>query len=330
MKRFPKLFIVFLLLAFVILPGGSAQARGMMDGKIIFGENFTLEKGQTMNGDLVVFGGNVVIEEGAAVEGSIVLFGGNLTQNGLVTGDVVMFGGNASIGGKGVVEGDAVTIGGQLSVAQGGEIKGERVTNIPAPVIETPKIPEIPKPSAPGIEFSANPFFNALNMVFRALAVAALSMLVVVFLQPQVERVGQAIVHQPFVAGGIGLLTLFAAPLALVLLAVTIILIPVAFVSALLLVLAWLFGIIAIGQEVGERFTKAINQTWAPVLATGFGTFLLMVVGGSINMIPCVGWIVPFVIGLIGIGGVIMTWFGTRQAQGARMSAPAEPLPPAS
>ena len=167
---------------------------------------------------------------------------------------------------------------------------------------------------------------------FRALAVALLAMLMMVFLQPQVERTGQAIVTQPLIAGSFGLLTVFLAPLAVIIMAVTIILIPVALIGVLLLVLAWLFGIIAMGQEVGERFTRAINQTWAPVLTAGFGTFLLMLVGGSIGMIPCVGWVAPFVIGLMGIGGVALTLFGSQPypRMAVISTPPSEPLPPAS
>lgn len=346
MKKFAKLFTVFLLLALILLPTTSAQAKGSLGGKIIFGQNFTLEKGQTMDGDLVVFGGNITIEEGAKVTGSIVIFGGNLIQDGQVAGDMVMFGGNASVGEKGLIEGDAVTIGGQLDVAEGGEIKGDRVTNVPmpevkipaTPVIPTvppvpniPKVPETPAvPSVPHIDITNNPLFQAMNVIFRAVAVAALAMLLTLFLQPQLDRVSQAIVQQPWMAGGMGLLTVVVAPLALLLMVITLILIPVAALVALLLPLAWLFGIIAIGQEVGERFTKAITQTWAPVLTTGFGTFLLMLVGGFIGMLPCIGWLAPFLIGMVAIGGVVMTWFGTRQASGPRMNVPAEPLPPAS
>jgi hypothetical protein len=311
-----------------------------MDGKVIFGQNFTLEKGQTMDGDLVVFGGNIMIEEGATVKGSIVLFGGNLTEDGLVTGDVVMFGGNTTIGAKGVVEGDAVTIGGQLSVTEGGEIKGDRVTNIPVPEITipntptapgTPQVPAVPEtPKTPTVNVSNNPITDILGVIFRAFAVAALAMLMALFFQPQLDRVALAIVQQPWLAGGIGFLTMVVTPLALLLMVVTLILIPVAVVAALLIPLAWLFGIIAIGQEVGERFTKAINQTWPQVLNNGVGTLLIMLAGGFLGLVPCIGWLAPALIGLAGIGGVVMTWFGTRQAPGPSVSAPAEPLPPAS
>jgi hypothetical protein len=154
--------------------------------------------------------------------------------------------------------------------------------------------------------------------------------LLTLFLQPQLERVSHAIIRQPVVAGSFGLLTVVLSPLVFVILVITLILIPVALLAVLILTLAWLFGVIALGQEVGERFTKAINQTWVPVFTTGFGTFALMLVGGYIGMIPCVGWLATFLIGIMGIGGVAMTWFGTRPAPGAMVIQPPVEVPPAS
>ncbi|MCJ7433052.1 MAG: hypothetical protein MUO77_06150 [Anaerolineales bacterium] len=340
MKKFKSLFVVLLLLALAVIPASSAHALGFDDGsggKVIFGENFTLAEDEMLDGDLVVFGGNVTIENGATVTGSVVVFGGTITQDGLIEGDIVVFGGQISVGEEAVVEGDAVTIGGQLDVAEGGEIEGERVTNVPAPKIELPDMPNAPvmpnmpnAPIAPFVDYGTNPLFDGMNVITRAVAIAALAMLVSVFLQPQIEQVSQTIMRQPLTAGSFGLLTVFIAPLALVILTVTILLIPVALVAALLLVLIWLFGLIAIGQEVGERFTKAINQTWAPVLTIGFGTFLLMLVGGSVALVPCVGWLAPVVIGLVGIGGVMMSWFSSRQAKGPGMIVPVELVPPAA
>jgi hypothetical protein len=183
-------------------------------------------------------------------------------------------------------------------------------------------------PSTPGNIFSNSPLSNGLNVLFRALAVAALGMLLTLFFQPQFERAGDAIISQPVLAGSFGLLVVAVAPLVILIMIVTLILIPVAAIVALLIPLAWLFGVIALGQEVGDRFTKAINQTWVPVLSTGFGTFLLMVLGGFIGLVPCVGWLVPFLVALMGMGGVVMTWFGTRLAPGTRPQV--VEVPPAS
>jgi hypothetical protein len=104
---------------------------------------------------------------------------------------------------------------------------------------------------------------------------------------------------------------------------VTLILIPVAVLAAAVLALAWLFGLIAIGTEVGERFTRAINQTWAPPLTAGMGTFLMMLVVGGIGMIPCIGWLATTLVAMLGIGGVVLTLFGTQNYP--RVVAPASP-----
>jgi hypothetical protein len=125
------------------------------------------------------------------------------------------------------------------------------------------------------------------------------------------------------------MLAIVVTPLAILIMVITLILIPVAIVVVMLVPLAWLFGMVALGGEVGERFTKAVNQVWSPVLSTGLGTFLLVLVTGFIGLIPCIGWLLAFIVSLFAIGGVVMTWFGTRSAPATATSTPVE-VPPAS
>jgi hypothetical protein len=170
----------------------------------------------------------------------------------------------------------------------------------------------VPDISRPGFNFDANPFWEFGSVFVQALGVGLVATLAALFLLPQLERVGQAITGQPLIAGSFGLLMVTVGPLALVLVGITIILLPLTFLGFVALVLAWLFGLIAIGMEVGERFTRAINKTWAPALTAGFGSFLLMLVTGFVGLIPCVGWLAPFLVGLLGVGGTALTVFGTR------------------
>ena len=347
-----KLATIFLLLALLFVPTSNANAQGPGGDVIRFGENYTLESGETLNGSLVVIGGNADIEKDASVTKDVVLIGGNLVIDGDIDGSVVIIGGNLTISGTtgqdvvviggqllltetSVVKGDVVTMGGQVTKEPGAEVAGNIVNNTPP--IDIPDVPDVPNvpnvpnvpDTTPNIDISFNPFWEMANVIGRALAIAAIGMLLMLFLQPQLERVGDTIARQPVLAGSFGLLTLVVAPLVMLIMAVTLILIPVALIVAFVIPLAWLFGMIALGQEVGERFTNAINQTWAPVLSTGFGTFLLLLVGGFIGLIPCVGWLLPFLIGLMGIGGVAMTWFGTRSAPGT-ITPQVQEVPPAS
>jgi uncharacterized membrane protein len=130
---------------------------------------------------------------------------------------------------------------------------------------------------------------------------AGIAALLTLFLDVHIKRVGDYVVAQPLIAGSVGLLTLFIA----LLLILTIL--PI-----FILICAWILGIVALGQEVGDRFTRAINQTWQPILSTAFGTFLLTLIAGYIGLIPCAGWLFNFVLTLTAIGAVMMTRFGTR------------------
>lgn len=342
MNKILRSLTLLVLLVLLLAPASPVYAQSGEPGKIVFGDNFTLKSGEKLNGDLVVFGGNVTVEEDANLNGNLVVFGGTISSNGNLNGDVVVFGGQIALDENAVVAGDVVTIGGQLTQAEGAKIKGEVVKNV-SPDIQIPSGRIPPDVTPPSVNFDFNTFWTVAGIFYRAVILAALAMLVVVFLKPQMENVSQAIVSQPVMSGGVGLLTVFGGPISIVVVAlvmiITLILIPVAavvvFLGVLAIALAWLFGMIALGNEVGERFTQSINQSWAPAFTAGFGTFLLMLVGGAIGEIPCVGWLFVALIGFVGIGAAVLTRFGTRPLQPVPVSTATPPvnteqLPPAN
>ncbi len=320
MKRTTKLLSILFLLAILLIPATPAFAKGPFDGgPVIFGGNYTLESGKTLDGDLVVFGGNVVIEEEALVKGSIVVFGGTVTLDGTVSEDVVLIGGSGSMGAKSIVKGDLVTVGGSVSRAEGARVEGE-FRSEPAIEIPAPTVPDVPNVPTPPIMVDSKPFSSAYLTLGFAILMAALSMLLTLFLQPQMDRVGEAIVRQPILAGGFGLLVVFASIVTVI----TVIFLPV----------VWLLGVASLGSEAGKRFTRMIGQSWAPVFSAGFGTFLLVLVVNGIGLFPCIGWLLaPLPIGLVCIGAVVLTMFGSRAyppAMAAPAPGPSEALPPAS
>jgi hypothetical protein len=79
------------------------------------------------------------------------------------------------------------------------------------------------------------------------------------------------------------------------------------------LVAAWVLGMIAMGLEVGNRLSEATNQEFQPVVAAGLGTLILSLVVNGIGLIPCIGWVVPFLVGIIGTGAVLMSRFGGHE-----------------
>jgi hypothetical protein len=330
MRTITKFLTLLIFLAVLVIPTNPAYAQGTGTdgGRVIFGSNFTLAKDDTFNGDLVVFGGNVSVQEGAHLNGNLVVFGGTISSNGDVSGDVVIIGGQVKLEEKAVVSGDLVTIGGQLQRAEGAIVKGEVVKNV-APDIQIPngRIPPnviVPDVPAPHFNFNFNPFVHFFQVFFWAIVISGFAMLLMLFWQTPIERAGNTIVTQPLMTGAIGLV----ATLVGFIFFLTIL-------PPFVVAFAWLFGIVAMGNEVGDRFATAINQHWTPVVTVGTGTFLLMVVGGAVGAIPCLGGLLLFVLGLLGVGGAVSTWFNLKPALRSGVTVYTPPtdsgeLPPAS
>lgn len=316
MKRKNQFLTLIILIALLLAPTGTvwAQGPGPNEGEVHFGQNVTIASGETFDGDLVVFGGNVTIEGDAELNGNLVVFGGTVDSNGTVNGDVVIIGGQVTLDEEALVSGNVVTVGGQLQRAEGAVIKGNVVNNV-QPEMDIPRghvPPDVPNPV---VNVGFGPFWEIFGIFFWATVTSAFAMLLSLFLQPQIERVGRTIVSQPVMMSAIGLLALATGLILLI-----------TVVPLIVVFCAWLFGTVALGLEVGERFTKAINQVWPPMLKTGFGTFLVMLVGGAIGLIPCLGGLALTLPTLLAIGGSVSTWFNIGSVQS---SVPSTYLPPA-
>jgi hypothetical protein len=315
-----KTAYLVLLTALLIMPVGTAFADdGTLHDRLIIGQNFTLPAGETLDGDLVVLAGEATIEKGALIQGDLVVIGGSLRLDGEALGSAVVIGGSASLGAASSVGRDLVALGGSFQRAEGSRIAGDIITNLSITTERLPRATAVPSPTLPpdpDFRFDFGPIGTFASVLFQAFALGIVAMLLSAFLRPQLDRVAQAIQAQPFAAGSLGLLTVFLAPFAIVLMAITLILIPLALAAAFLLVLAWLFGLVALGHVVGERLTQAMNRSWEPVLTAGFGAFVVGIVLGTSNQIPCVGWLASALIGLVGLGAATMTFFGTRAQYG--------------
>jgi len=337
MKYTGKLVILGLLAALLWLPLQTARALDLSDSGPFFGENVTLEAGETFNGDLVVFGGSVTIEEGATVTGSVVLIGGSLSMNGEVRADVVVIGGAVSLGAESHTFGNLVTVGAPVSRAEGARVDGDVVNNPKKPSVT---VPEIPKPVAPEPNAIVNGlvkfFWDVVNVFVRSLVFALLAALLVLFLPEQMRRVGEVIPARAIYSGAMGLISILLFITALValllfsFLLVTIILtFPTAFILLVIFIAGGLFGWFGLGTEIGLRLATALKIEMPLPLAAGLGTFLLTLVGNGFGLIPCVGWMVPSLLTLVSLGAVFMTRFGTKPLFSMASPVAAESVPPA-
>jgi hypothetical protein len=321
MKKVMLACLLGLLLAFSATPV-FADGDG---GRIIFGDSFTLESGERMDGDLVVLGGSVVLETRSRVDGNVVAVGGNVRVAGEVDGDVVAFGGNVVLRSTAVVDGDLVTIGGNVQRDYGAVVRGDEVEGFGFQVF--PRIESFPTRLrfAPWVSRWSSSIFNIFGDIIVALALAALGLLVVLFWPKQTEVVGQAVLAAPWPSAGVGLLTGVVAVVLIILLAITICLSPVAFLLGVALLVACLFGWIAVGLLVGRRLLEAFNvRGITSLMAVAAGTLLISV----LQAIPCLGDILAFVVGCAGLGAVVLTRFGRQTYPLPTPIPPAPPGPP--
>jgi len=306
MKIRKSYWVVLLVLLLLAIPG-SALAQDIDDGQVVFGGSYTLREGDTLDGDLVVIGGFAELEKGSVVNGNIALIGGNLQASGDVNGDVVALGGLIELLDGARVRGDVMSIGANIDRAENARIDGEVNSAATAPLAM--RFPSGVK--MPHINLDFSPVISMIWFMFRVFIWAALAVLAAMFLPTHTHRISQAAIKQPFITGGLGLLTAMVGPFILIGLIITIILFPIALLAVLLGIVAWAWGIIALGAEVGKRTAMLLSQNWPLPVTAGIGTFLLtLVMNGVSTAMPCIGWILPAVIICVGFGAVMVTRFG--------------------
>lgn len=334
MKTLSKFLILLTLAAMLFVPFQAARASGLFDGgQVLFGSSYVVREGETLNGDLVIFGGSANVEQGGKVNGALILFGGSVNVSGEITGDVVVVGGSLNLTETSHVYGSAVTIGGSVQRAVGARVDGDLIENATGPVNvspDRPAVPDVPNvPGVPEINVNVNPLWELVSLIGRAFALSMLALLIVLFLPEQTRRVGEAAAGQPLMVGGLGLLTVFVGPLALLAMVVTILLIPVAGLALILFGVAMVFGWLGLGLEIGLRFARMVPSAASiPMpMAAAIGTFLLTIVANGVGWLPCVGWLAPFLLSMLGLGAVLMTRFGSRPAALTATTPAVEPAP---
>jgi hypothetical protein len=316
MKPRITFILVLIFLSFALIFPASAviadspQPRVSEGDKLLVGESYTLADGDTLNGNLVMIGGTLTAEEGSTVKGDIVVMGGTLTLAGKVEGDVSVLGGTGNIASSAEIAGSLVSTGGWLYVSPKARIQGTQSINTPNDRgFDFSKLFN----NTPVFQNTRNPFSAALWAVFRTLALAALTALVVLIFPKQSLNTAETVRSSAAVSWLVGFLTFFILPLVLVVMAITIILIPAILVLLFALMAGIIFGFIALGYEIGRKLEEMFNVDWAPPVSAGIGVAILSIVLHAVSLIPCLGFISVSIVVLIAVGVILLSRFGTRK-----------------
>jgi len=233
----------------------------------------------------------------------LVAIKGNINVKGDVGGDIVAVLGSIHLYPTARVAGDVVSIGGKIEKDEGAKVKGE-ITEI-----------VIGKGGEKMVEAYA-PLVMTMGMggflVLKALAFLGfigLSMIIVSFMTGQIGTISSKIEKEwlkTLLWGILGFILI--CPIA-ILLAITVIGIPLIIVEMILVSIAMLAGYIAVSQLIGKKFTKAIRRPNQPMMIE---VILGLTILFLVDLIPVLGMIVKCLALTFGFGSAIITKLGKK------------------
>jgi len=233
----------------------------------------------------------------------LVAIRGNINVKGSVDGDVVAMLGSIRLYPKARVAGDVVAVGGSIIRDEGSRVGGQVVE-----IAISKEGMDMMSACTPVIGVIGIGGFLVLK-VLVLLGFIGLAAILVSFMTPQIGIISSRVEKDWLKALLWGILgVLLICPVA-ILLAVTIVGIPLILVEVLFISIAMTMGYIAVTQLIGKRFTKVIRKPNQPMLnEIIWGLVLLFLV----DLIPLVGPIVKCLVATIGFGGAIVTKLGYK------------------
>ena len=309
------LLLAGLVLASAFLTGaGDGVLRWVIPSAQAAGKH--LDSACTHSHDGPSFGSNVLVDASEVTCGDLTSFGGTVTIKGEVKGEVVAF--NSQVVVLGVVDENMNLYAGSLVLRNGSNVHGDvnlYGSHVSRDVGAHGKLNNY----SWGIDWLfgmrgafAFPYMSILIWVVVGLLLTSLLPENVVFVRTTVISKRK----RSFV---LGLLSILLAPPLLIMLAALILSIPLAIIVAVGLIAAWVLGMVAIGWNVGEYILRAVAPHQKERhIQVAVGLAVLALVGS----LPYIGWLINIGVGLLGLGAVLLSRFGTRL-----YSQPKHPLP---
>lgn len=265
--------------------------------------------------DQVVLHGELVVAEGETV-GTAVIFDGPVRIDGTVTETVVSFNGDVVV--TGTVEQDVVAFNGDVTLRDGGEVRGDLVTQRSATIEPGATLGGSERSIATGAEVADIGLASriawwvgySVSTLILGLVLLAVAPGLDGALAPALrDRLGGSI--------GIGIAVFLLLPVAAVLLLVTIVGLPLGIFLLLAVAFLYTVGYVAGAHALGRRLLKPTTSRYVAFLA-GWGILRLLA------LIPVVGGVLWLVASALGIGALILA----ARPPAARPVAPRPDRPP--
>lgn len=271
----------------------------------------------TDNEGIVRFGEDVTIEEGDVVDGSVVVLGADVDVAGTVDEDLVVIGGDAKLRATALVRGDVVNVGGTIRRTPGSQILGSEISG--------PRIGMGQWWINPFGGGFASPSWWLFWSLISLIGITALAVIVAAIFPHSTQVMARTLETRFWESLGIGFVGLIAIPIIVVLLIITIIGIILLPFFLLAIPVIFFFGSVGVARLLGRLVMSAEQRGIdSPVVEVLIGALLI----GVIRLIPFLGAFVSLVVGLLGLGVIIISRFGTGRPWYVRRQ-PQAPAPKA-
>jgi cytoskeletal protein CcmA (bactofilin family) len=277
--------------------GGDVRLEGEVDRDLrMAGGTLRIAPEAEVRGDATLAGGSIVVE--GSVSGDLSAYGERIVLDGTVSGDADFAGDKLRLGPNARIEGE-------LNYRSGNAIVVDQGAQVVGGIHHTTR-----KPDWRRLGHGA----AILGGITISIGMVLLGAVLVLGMPGFTREAGALIRSKPWHALGIGVAMLVGVPLALAILAVTIVGIPLALLLAFaygaLLMLGYLMGAIFLGDFVLERVDAAkLASVWWRTL------FLLLAIVAIaiLHRVPVVGDLAWCLLFLAGLGAfTLRAWLGFR------------------
>lgn len=314
MKPLRNSLFSFLIIAFLMTAcvGAELQAKDKGFGEtfpsqFLAGDVYILENHEKIEGDIAGIGTTLIIEDGATVMGNISLIGSNLEISGRVAGDINVFAGNSFIKESAIITGSINQVFHQLNIHPDAGVFGE-INSYQFPTQGNIDASEGLTSLMDWLRPSSIVLFQAAKTITFIL----ISLLAIYLFKTQTLR-GVASMQKNFIAAwGAGLITMIAVPIISLVFLITICLSPIALILYIVFLISLLWGWILIASAAGQQLSRWLRLDWKVELATVIGAIFVGLVTSLISIIPCVGFLINTMIASAGLGGILLSRFGSQ------------------
>ncbi|NLV75099.1 MAG: hypothetical protein GXY52_10555 [Chloroflexi bacterium] len=305
-----RILVWLSLIVILLLAPGTSLAQ-QPDPVSVIGKDYTIESGQIIESDVAVVGGDLVMQPSSQVFGEVAVTGGDAQIAGSIAGNLVVIGGDVKLLDQAYITGDVISLG-DVTLSGDAAVDGRVISGFDA--LDMPEISNHirPLPRSNWGEALVG-FIGAMGRlvfgVMLLLLIVALGQLFPMRIDHVANTVRRAWLH----SAGAGVLTMLVLVVLIPIFTLMIIGIPVVLVLVGILLAATLVGLAACSRFLGELVLGWIQARQQPVLQTGVGALIILLLGA----IPCIGAILLTLVALVGVGAVVLTRAGSYAYPGS-------------